>query len=99
MVKDLISNSSSLCENLQGLIAQRFYVEMLCVDDKVTLTIDDTEGYAVFDADLSLGVFNEATPNDQRKRIHESVHDTVVGAYRALADAIETSEFEMTNVV
>lgn len=99
-VNNLIANMQShLCENLQGIIAGCYYVEMLNVDDKVTLTIDDLGAAVLFDANLDLSLCGEVTPYADRKRVHESVHDTVVQAYRALADAIETSDVEMTNVM
>ena len=96
-VNEMIANAGALGEQFQGICAQRYYVEILAIDEVYTLSIDDTGGFATFDANYDVGVFDEPKPSDERERLFEGIYATVFEAFTALANYINADSNLVNN--
>jgi hypothetical protein len=102
-VEKLVGEAFSISEQLQAILAQQYYVEMLQLgladgEACVTLTVDALDGCALLDADLTVDGLTDVKPRGERVRIHAERYDTLLQALDALT-ALTMSDERFQNYV
>lgn len=88
-IEALIENAGEIGEQFQGIIAQRYYAEILKVDAKYTVTITDTKFHATFDANYDVHLFD--APSESREVFTAAILDNAWDAFTFIATTVGTT--------
>lgn len=80
---------SELGEIMQGVVGQRYYVEVLLIDDKFTATIHDKVINIMFDANLDVST---SSSEPQHHFVAGGIFDDAGSAVRAVADYVAAND-------